>query len=141
MAGEARDISYLAAQIAAALESADLSAFRDLLDPAVRWGPPGSPAPPCQSREQVLTWYRRGRAEGTRASVTETVVSGDRILVGMTVTGRPSGESESGEGESADQDRWQVLAVRDGRVTDIVGFGDRDEAAAWAGLGQARPAD
>ena len=139
MAGEARDISYLAAQIAAALESADLSAFRDLLDPAVRWGPPGSPAPPCQSREQVLTWYRRGRAAGTRASVTETVV-------GMTVTGRPSGESESGEsesgeGESGDQDRWQVLTVRDGRVTDIVGFGDRDEAAAWAGLGQARPAD
>jgi len=133
---EARDIDYLASQIAAAMASADLSAFRDLLDPAVRWGPPGDPAPPCQSREQVLTWYRRGRAAGTRASVTETVVSGDRILVGMTVTGRPSGDGESSDGESGEQDRWQVLTVRDGRVTDIVGFGDRDEAAAWAGLGQ-----
>ena len=136
MPSEARDIDYLASQIAAAMASADLSAFRDLLDPAVRWGPPGDPAPPCQSREQVLTWYRRGRAAGTRASVTETVVSGDRILVGMTVTGRPSGAGESSDGESGEQDRWQVLTVRDGRVTDIVGFGDRDEAAAWAGLGQ-----
>ena len=132
MASGAGDIDYLASQIVTALESADLSAFSDLLDHAVRWGAPGDPAPPCQSREQVLAWYRRGRSAGARASVTEIVVSGDQILVGMTVTGRSSGDSESGA-----EDRWQVLTVRDGRVTDIVGFDDRDEAAAWA---DARPA-
>jgi len=117
----------LAGRVRQALEAADLTAYADLLDPAVRWGPPGDPSPPCQNRDQVLAWCRRGRGTGTRARVTETLVSGDRILVGLKVTG--SQAAAAGE-----KDRWQILTVRRGRITGITGFGDRDEAAACAGL-------
>jgi hypothetical protein len=125
------DVEWLAGQVQQALEAADLRAYADLLDPAVRWGPPGDPVPPCQSREQVLAWYQRGRDAGTRARVTETQVSGDKILVGLAVTGL----AVTGEEAAGETGRWQVLTVRGGRITDIIGFDDRDEAAVWAGLG------
>lgn len=131
MAGSADVIERLAGQIKLALEAADLDAYAELLDPRVRWGPPGDPAPPCQNRAQVLAWYRRGREAGTRARVTETLVSGHQILVGLTVTGHPAADT------AGEADRWQVLTVRDGRVAVISGFDDRDEAAAWAGLAPA----
>jgi ketosteroid isomerase-like protein len=119
----------IARQISAALEAADLSAFSDLLDPHVHWGAPGDPSPACQNRDQVMSWYQRGKQEGVRARVSETVVSGDRILVGLRVAGGPASEHSADEAE-----RWQVLTVRGGRVVDIVGFDDRGEAAARAGL-------
>ena len=95
----------------------------------MRWGPPGGPSPPCQNRDQVLAWYQRGRDAGTRARVTGTLVSGDRILAGLKVTGQAA--------DAGEKDRWQVLTVRRGRITSITGFDDRDEAAACAGLAAA----
>jgi RimJ/RimL family protein N-acetyltransferase/ketosteroid isomerase-like protein len=132
--GQAEVMDRLAEQVRSALEAGDLEAYAHLLDGGVRWGPPGDPVPPCRSRAQVLAWYRRGRAVGTRARVTETVVAGDMILIGLKV----ARAAAPGAGAAA-SDRWQVLTVRDGRITDITGFGDRDEAAAWAGLVPARP--
>ena len=129
MASDADAVRTVAAQVAAALQAADLTALGRLLDPEVRWGPPGDLAPPCRSREQVLAWYSRGREAGARTTVTETVVAGDRILFGMTVTGRPGQEAGGGR-----NNRWQVLTVRDGRVAEIAGFGDRVHAVQWAGL-------
>jgi SnoaL-like domain len=125
VAEQADVVEWLAGQVRQALEAADLAAYADLLDPAVRWGPPGDPSPPCQSRAQVLAWYQCGRDEGTRARVTQTQVYGDKILVGLAVT------SAGTAGESG---RWQVLTVRDGRVSDITGFDERDDAVAWVGL-------
>ena len=130
MTGQRDATQRLAGRVRQALEAADLTAYADLLDPAVRWGPPGDPSPLCRSRDQVLAWYRRGRDAGTRARVTETLVSGDRILVGLKVTG--SQAAAAGE-----KDRWQVLTVRSDRITEITGFDDRDEAAAHAGLAAA----
>jgi ketosteroid isomerase-like protein len=117
----------VARQVRIALESADLSSFAELLDPDVHWGPPGDASPPCRNREQVIAWYGRGRAAGTRASVTEVELLGDQILVGLTVTGNETAR-ERGDGA----ERWQLLTVRDGRVTDIVAFEQRIEAVAWA---------
>jgi hypothetical protein len=77
----------------------------------------------------VLAWYRNGRSAGTRARVTETVVDGETILVGLRVSG-----SETASTQREEADRWQVLTVRDGLIGDIRGFDDRDEAAAAAGL-------
>jgi ketosteroid isomerase-like protein len=119
----------IAQQVVAALAAADLSAFSDLLDPRVRWGAPDDPSPPCQSRSQVLAWYQRGRDAGVRATVCETVAAGDRILVGLRVAGPQSAPEPGGEAN-----RWQVLTVRDGRIVDIVGFDERRDAAARAGL-------
>jgi hypothetical protein len=58
------------------------------------------------------------------------VVRGDQILIGLKVAGNRAADARSGEAE-----RWQVLTVRGGRVVDIVGFDERGEAAARAGLG------
>jgi ketosteroid isomerase-like protein len=119
----------IAQQVHVALEAEDLSAFSDLLDPDVHWGAPGARRPACQNRNQVLAWYERGRGSGTRAHVTEVVVLGDRLLVGLTVRGSEAARERGGAAL-----RWQVLTVRGGRVVDIVGFDDRTDAVAHAGV-------
>ena len=70
MIGHADVTGGLAGQVRQALQAADLDAYAALLDPAVPLGPPGDPSAPCQSRAQVLAWYRQGRNSGTRARVT-----------------------------------------------------------------------
>jgi ketosteroid isomerase-like protein len=122
-------LSDIASRVRAALESADLARFRDLLDPSATWGPPDDPASGCHNRDEVLAWYQRARDEGVRATVTEVTVGAGTLLVGLNVTGSPAAADQGGEAE-----RWQVLTLRGGRVTDIRGFDDRDEAAARAGL-------
>lgn len=131
MSGQTDVMSYLAAQVREALEAADLEAYAGLLDPDVRWGAPGDPVPPCRNRGQVLAWYQAARDAGASARVTETAISGDKILVGLRLAGGRTG---------ARADRWQVLTVRDGRIAAITGFTDRSEAALWAGLAPAPPA-
>jgi RimJ/RimL family protein N-acetyltransferase len=135
VSGQAEVMGRLAGQVRQALEAADLDTYAGLLDQAVRWGPAGDPVPPCRSREQVLAWYRRASDSGTRTRVTDTLVAGDKILVGLKVTS-PAGAG-SGAGEV---NRWQVLTVRGGRITAINGFAARDEAEIWAGLARPRPA-
>ena len=54
---------------------------------------------------------------------------GSRLLVGLTVM-RPDG----GGKRDAEAARWQVLTVREGRIVDIVGFDDRNEAVARAAV-------
>ena len=127
-------MELVAGQVSAALEAADLPAFSDLLDPHVRWGAPGDPSPACQNRAQVLAWYERGRERGVRAHVCETVVAGDRILVGLRVIGNRAGRNRAAAGSGGEAERWQVLTVHGGRIVDIVGFDERSEAAARAGL-------
>jgi hypothetical protein len=134
MSEHRESIEHIAQQVAMALQMADLRAFADLLDPNVRWGPPGDPSPPCKSRQQVLAWYERGREAGTRAQVSETTVVGDQILVGLVVSN--AGDAAGLGGQAT---RWQVLTVIDGRVADIVGFEQRSEAAAWIERSAAEP--
>ena len=124
---EAASSEEVARRVRTALEGADLSLFAELLDPDVHWGPPGATSPPCRNREQVMAWYERGRAAGTRARVSEVELLGNQILVGLVVTGNEAAQ-ERGDGA----ERWQLLTVRDGRVTDIVAFERRAEAVAWA---------
>ncbi|HTW21465.1 MAG TPA: nuclear transport factor 2 family protein [Mycobacteriales bacterium] len=114
-------LAGLADKLRTALSGADLEQYAELLDPNVTWGEPGDPSPPCQNRQQVLAWYSRGRAEGRRATVNEVTTYDRKILVAMTVT-----SADDGQGF----DRWQVLTVTGGRVSDIRGYDD--EAAARA---------
>jgi len=120
-------VEEVAGQLRTALESGDLSGFGELLDPAVRWGPPGDPSPPCQSRQQVLDWYQRGRSKGAQAAVSELTVLGDRVVVGLVLAGTEAAQERGGRAL-----RWQVYTVRNGRVVDIVGFELRSEAVDWA---------
>jgi hypothetical protein len=115
-------VEVLAERVKAALESAEPSAFADLLDPDVRWGAPDDAKPPCRNRGQVLRWYERGRAEGTRARVVGVETHGDKIVVELRVfhVSEPASERE----------RWQVMTCKGGRVVDIRGYDTRDEALA-----------
>jgi ketosteroid isomerase-like protein len=115
----------LAGQIQAALETADLNGYRELLDPDVTWGAPDDAQSGCRNRDQVLAWYRRGRAKGVRAVINETVIHHDKILVGLSIRDSQS-PSHRGGGPTA---RWQILTVKSGRIVDIRGFEDRAAAA------------
>ncbi|MGO9342580.1 MAG: nuclear transport factor 2 family protein [Acidimicrobiales bacterium] len=128
MSEQSESLKEIARQLRSALESADLSAFSGLLDPKVRWGPPGDQSPPCQSREQVLAWYERAKDRGVSAKVSESTVVGDRIIVGLVVAGSDAAQQRGGEAL-----RWQVFTMRNGRVVEIVGFDLRSEAVEWAG--------
>jgi ketosteroid isomerase-like protein len=119
----------VAGRLKSALEASDLDALGELLDPDLRWGPPSDPSPPCRTREQVITGYTRGKNSGATARVCEIVVLGNRILVGLEVTGTRSTVERGGRVA-----RWQVHTVRDGRVVDIVGFDQRGEAITHNGV-------
>lgn len=119
----------VALRLKEALEVGDVSAFAELLDPDVRWGPPGSTSPPCTNKEQVLSWYRRGAAAGASASVTEMVVEADHIVVGLAIHGMKNAPPRSDA-----VSRWQVFTLRHGLVVDIVGYDSRVEAVEQTGL-------
>jgi hypothetical protein len=120
----------LAGRVRSALESGDLDAIRDLLDPGARWGAPEGPGDfDCRNRDQVMAWWGRARAAGARAAVTEVSAGAGALLVGLEVTGTPAAQEAGGA-----VGRWQVLTVRGGRIADIRGFDNRAAAAARAGL-------
>jgi len=123
MATDPVQMDQIAGQVRGALQTADLTGYRELLDPNVTWGAPDDKHPSCRNRDQVLAWYRSGRAKGVRANVIETVVRNEKILVGLGVF---DGHSPSDSGEVAN--RWQILTVKNGFVVDIRGFEERDDA-------------
>src|SRR5271169_3227540 len=116
----------IAVLVRKALAAEDLSAFTELLDPAVTWGAPGAHKPSCKNRNQVLAWYQRGRDAGVRGSVYEVQVLGDQLLVSMSVRGTENANERGGAAL-----RFQLLTVRSGRVVDIVGFDDKTEALSY----------
>ena len=122
--------AVLAGRVRYALESGDLDAIRDLLDPDARWGAPEGPGEyDCRNREEVIAWWAGARAAGVRAVVTEVTAGPGALLVGLEVTGTPAAGEAGGAAE-----RWQVLTVKGDRIADIRGFEDRATAAARAGV-------
>lgn len=114
-------------RVRAALASADVAVFETLLAADATWGAPDD-MPSCRNRDEVLAWYRRGYDAGIRAEVTEVIEHGDRLLVGLRVTGNAGPDADGGA------ERWQVLSVIDEHVVDIRAFDDRVTAAASAGI-------
>jgi hypothetical protein len=110
----------IADHVRQALEAGDLDMIAAYLSPDVHWGPPGDANPPCRNRQQVLSWYARGRASGRRATVTGIEVYADALLVELLVDGASP--------------RWQVLRVGPDGINDIRGFEDRAGAAAELGV-------
>jgi hypothetical protein len=117
------DMDEVAGLVRNALTADDLSAFTELLDPAVTWGAPGARNPSCKTRKQVLAWYQRGRDAGLRGSVYDVEVLGHRLLVSMSVRG-----TENAKDRGRVALRFQVLTIRSGKVVEIVGFDDKKEA-------------
>jgi hypothetical protein len=110
----------IAARVRKALDGGDLEELSALLSPDVHWGAPGDPTPSCQNRSQVLQWYEKGRAAGRSAEVTDVVVHGTALLVGLRL--------------NDGNERWQVLRVGPDGITDIRGFDERASATAQLGV-------
>jgi ketosteroid isomerase-like protein len=123
------NIAELAARVREALDAGDLDAYQHLLAPDVHWGAPDAPEWGCHNRGEVLNWYKAARQGGMGATVNEVVVGTDCLMVGLTVSGPPAADEPGGTAP-----RWQVLSVKDGRIADICGFDNRDEATARAGI-------
>jgi hypothetical protein len=127
MPEQRQDMQAIAKKIEVALNASDLLAFQELLDPGVTWGPPHAKNPGCKNRDQVLTWYQRGMMSGVEGQVHEVEVIGDCLILALVVRGIEAARERGGAAM-----RWQVDAVRDGRVVEIVGFDDHEEAVAYA---------
>ena len=129
-ASATQGLAALTERVRFALESGDLDAIGELLDPGARWGAPEGPSDAdCHNRDQVIAWWAGARAAGARAVTTEVTPGAGTHQVGLEVTRTPAAREA---GEAAE--RWQVLTVRDGRIADIRGFDDRAAAAARAGV-------
>jgi hypothetical protein len=129
-ASAAEGPAVLAGRVRSALESGDLDAIRELLDPDARWGAPEGPGDDdCRNRDEVIAWWAGARSAGARAVVTEVIVGTGTLLVGLEVTGTPAAHEAGGAAG-----RWQVLTVKGDRIADIRGFDDRATAAARAGV-------
>src|ERR1700723_2046150 len=124
--GALEGMDEVAGLVRKALAAEDLSAFTELLDPAVTWGAPGARNPSCKNRNQVLAWYQRGRDAGGRGAISGVEVLGDRLLVRMSVRGTEGARERGGAAL-----RFQGLTVRSGKVVDIVGFDDKTEALSY----------
>jgi len=123
-------MDVLAARVRLALESADLTVMGELLAPDARWGAPEQKVPTCRNSQQILQWYEAGKNMGVRADVTEMVIIDTNIVVGLQMRARPDVASNA-----ADDVRWQVLSVEDGRIAEIRGYETRHEATDFATTG------
>ena len=95
-ASAAKGPGVLAGRVRSALESGDLDAIRDLLDPDARWGAPEGPGDDdCRNRDEVIAWWAGARAAGVRAVVTEVTVGTGTLLVGLEVTGTPAARRQA----------------------------------------------
>jgi len=122
-------MDVLATQVRHALESADLTVMGELLAPDARWGAPEQKVPTCRNSQQILQWYEAGKNMGVRADVTEMVIIDTNIVVGLQMHARPDASN------AANDVRWQVLSVEDGRIAEIRGYETRHEATEFANTG------
>ena len=121
------------ARVRYAMESIDLDVMSELLAPNARWGAPEQDVPTCRSATEILAWYELARVNGARADITEMVVVGENIVVGLKIIAN----KDRGP-KSKNATRWQVLSVRDGRIAEIRGYERRSDAAAFAASGVSR---
>jgi predicted enzyme related to lactoylglutathione lyase/ketosteroid isomerase-like protein len=126
MEGDAAE--SVAARLRSIFAARDLTAFRDLLDPAVRWGPQEETPETCHTRDEVLARYTRLLDSGVLTDLLEASPGEDAVLLGTRMRWR------LGQGSSRVRDVYQVLKLRDGLIVDIRGYPSHLAAAAQAGL-------
>jgi hypothetical protein len=123
-------MEMLAARVRYAMEAIDLDEMARLLAPDARWGAPEQEVPTCRNAIEILSWYEMARANGIRADITEVTVVGENIVIGLIILAPAVGKKKA-----KDQERWQVLSVRDGRIAEIRGYQRRGEAQRFATSG------
>jgi ketosteroid isomerase-like protein len=74
------------------------------------------------------------QANGVSADVTEVVVVGENIVVGLKIHTNPKTKTKTKTKTNVNT-RWQVLSVRDGRIAEIRGYETRGDATSFATSG------
>ncbi len=109
----------IARHIEAAYRTLDLELLGSLLHPDVRW------SGQCSTSAEVLDWYRRLLADGTRATVESVEVDRDAVVLGIGVAGQAEGT------RPAPAERvYQVFTVDNDEIVEIRGYPDRASALA-----------
>jgi hypothetical protein len=126
-------MELLAARVRYAMESIDLEEMGELLSPNARWGAPEQDVPTCRNAREILAWYDVARENGVRADITEVVVVGEGLVVGLKILATREGPSKS-----KNATRWQVLSVQGGLIAEIRGYESRGDAMAFATTGVSR---
>ena len=117
MADDTQEAQAIAERLRSAFERQDLGTLAGVLDPDVRWGGEEDTPETCHNRADVLAWYGGLIDRGFRATVAETAVEPDRVVLTLDVTRPGGGTSRS----------HQVFRIAAGHIVDIR---DQEEGAA-----------
>jgi hypothetical protein len=120
----------IASRVRFAMETVDLQRMSELLAPDARWGAPEQEVPTCRNAQQILSWYEMARDNGVRADITDVVIIGNHIVIGLKVLNGPNDKTRS-----RNVVRWQVLSVENDLVIEIRGYETRGNATAFAQSG------
>lgn len=110
----------MAERLSAAFASGKLQSLEPLLHPKVRWGNDEETPDTCHSKGDVLSWYARAQRAGITATVTDSVVRDQAVVLALQVSGREPIVLH------------QVFRLQDGLVRDIRGYPELDTAIATA---------
>jgi ankyrin repeat protein len=109
----------IARRLEAAYRGTDLELLGSLLHPDVRW------SGQCNTKADVLAWYRRLLADGTRAAIESVEVDRDAVIMCISVAGQADGA------RPAPAERvFQAFTVDNGEIVEIRGYPDRPAALA-----------
>ena len=122
-------MNSLADEVRHAMETVDLVAMEALLAPDARWGAPEQAVPTCRNAQQILSWYEMARENGVRADITEIVIEGHKIVIGLKILNAKAPPN------APNDVRWQVLSVDAGLISEIRGYETRHEATEFATSG------
>ena len=109
----------IARHLETAYRSHDLELLGSLLHPDVRW------SGECSTSAEVVDWYRRLLADGTRANVESVEVDRDAIVFGISVTGQAEGARQAPA-----EHLFQVFTVDNDEIVEIRGYPNRPSAHA-----------
>ncbi|HWE71483.1 MAG TPA: nuclear transport factor 2 family protein [Acidimicrobiales bacterium] len=121
------DGSPIADQIRRAYSTRDLGVLAPLLADDVTWGDPAHPRG-CRSRSDVLATFSRVMADGVDGEITELSEGSEGLLCGLAV------QWPDEHPRSDDRALFHVYRIRDGLISRIERYDDRDSAAQAAGV-------
>jgi hypothetical protein len=109
-------LADIARHLQTAFTKLDPELFASLLHPQVRWAQ-------CSTSDEVLDWYRRLLAAGTRPVIGSIEVDGDTVILGMTVTWAAEGARPA-----PPELLYQAFTVAGAEIVRIRGYPDRASA-------------
>ncbi len=111
----------IARHLEAAYRELDIEVLGSLLHPEVQW------AGVCHDSAEVLDWYRKALADGTRPAVQSVEVDRDAVVLGLCLARQAEGARPA-----PPQQLYQFFTVENAQIVEIRGYPDRAKALARA---------